>query len=57
MGLINREMASRREGPLLGEPFGLEVFWQNLLENLGDPFWGNLSDWKCFGEPFGPPKT
>jgi hypothetical protein len=19
----------------------------------GDPFWGNLSDWKCFGEPFG----
>ena len=32
MGLINGEMASRREGPLLGEPFGLEVFWQNLLE-------------------------
>jgi hypothetical protein len=31
MGLINREMASRR----------------------GGPFWGNLSDWKCFGEPFG----
>ena len=19
----------------------------------GDPFLGNLSDWKCFGEPFG----
>jgi hypothetical protein len=27
MGLINREMASRRGRPLLGEPFGLEVFW------------------------------
>jgi hypothetical protein len=35
MGLINREMASR-EG-------------HNLLGSLGDPFWGNLSDWKCFG--------
>ena len=32
MGLINREMASRRGRPLLGEPFGLEVFWRNLLE-------------------------
>ena len=26
VGLINREMASRRGRPLLGEPFGLEVF-------------------------------
>ena len=34
MGLINREMASRRRGPLLGGPFGLEVFWQNLLDHL-----------------------
>ena len=34
MGLINREMASRRGRPLLGEPFGLEVFWQNLLDHL-----------------------
>jgi hypothetical protein len=34
MGLINREMASRRGRPLLGEPFGLEVFWENLLDHL-----------------------
>jgi hypothetical protein len=27
MGLIKREMASRRGEPLLGEPFRLEVFW------------------------------
>ena len=32
MGLIKREMASRRGRPLLEEPFGLEVFWRNLLE-------------------------
>jgi hypothetical protein len=23
-------------------------------QNLEDPFWGNLSDWKCFGEPWRP---
>ena len=43
VGLINREMASR-EG-------------QNLLENLGDPFWGTFRTRSVLAEPFGPPKT